>query len=163
LERARAIFELNFWACTAAAGGIAHYWSESQRAGTFVAVLSLAARRAVPFEAYYSASKAAAQRFLECLDLEYAPKRIRFLSALPGVLNTPFRERADWYGMKAGGADQATDVQKAARAIERLLKGKRKAQIIGWRERAIDLADRFAPGLYERVVLRPRVAKILAR
>src|SRR5262249_45037471 len=28
-------------------------------------------------EAYYSASKAAAARFLECLDLEYASKRIR--------------------------------------------------------------------------------------
>ncbi len=159
-ERARAIFELNFWACTTAATLIAEHWSESQRAGTFVAVLSVAARRAVPFEAYYSASKAAAARFLECLDLEYAPKRIRFLSALPGVLNTPFREQAEWYGIKPTAA-RATDIRTAARAIENLLEGSRTARVIGWRERAIDLADRVAPGLYDRAILRRRVARAL--
>lgn len=159
-ERARAIFELNFWACTTAARMIAEHWSKSERAGTFVAVLSVAARRAVPFEAYYSASKAAAARFLECLDLEYGPKHIRFVSALPGVLNTPFRDQAEWYGIKPT-ASQATDIRTAARAIENLLEGNRKARVIGWRERAIDLADRVAPGLYDRAILRRRVARAL--
>lgn len=161
-ERARAIFELNFWACTAAATAIARRWSDCGRLGTFVAVLSLAARRAAPFEAYYSGSKAATERFLECLDLEYAPKGIRFLSALPGVLNTPFREGAEWYGVKSTRADQTTDVETAARAIERLLNGDRRARVIGWRERVIDLADRVAPGLYEHAILRRRMAKLLS-
>jgi short-subunit dehydrogenase len=161
-ERARALFELNFWACAMAAEQIAGHWSESGRAGTFVAVLSVVARRPVPFEAYYSASKAAAARFLECLDLEYRCKGTRFLSALPGVLNTPFRERAEWYGMKPTSVDQMTDVRTVARAIEKLLRGHRRARIIGWRERAIDFADRLAPGLYDQAILRRRVSKILS-
>jgi short-subunit dehydrogenase len=160
VERARAIFDLNFWACTSAAARIAEHWSNGGRSGTFVAVLSLAARRAVPFEAYYCASKAAADKFLQCLDLEYAPKGIRFVSALPGVLNTPFRERAEWYGVRPDRTNNGLDVRTAARAIEGLLNGRRKAGIIGWRERVIDLADRLAPGLYEQAVLRRRIAKL---
>jgi uncharacterized protein len=161
LERARTIFELNFWACTTAAKLIAEHWARAGSEGKFVAVLSMVARRAVPFEAYYSASKAAAARFLECLDLEYAPKHIRFLCALPGMLNSPFRRQAEWYGLKPSLDERGSDVHGTARAIRRLLMGRRKARIIGWRERTIDLADRLAPGLYERAVLRRRSARVL--
>lgn len=160
-ERARTIFELNFWGCTTAAKLIADHWAEAQRPGKFVAVLSIVARRAVPFEAYYSASKAAAARFLECLDLEYAPRHIRFLSAFPGVLNTPFRRQAEWYGIEPTFGDRGADVRRTARAIQQLLEGSRNARVIGWRERAIDLADRLVPGLYDRTVLRRRVGKTL--
>jgi NAD(P)-dependent dehydrogenase (short-subunit alcohol dehydrogenase family) len=160
LEQARTLFEINFWACTSAAAQIAEFWASSGRAGTFIGVLSLAARRPVPFEAYYSASKAAADRFLQCLDLEYGSRGIRILSALPGVLNTTFRESAQWYGLGPSRGGRTTDVCSAACAIERMLKGTRTARIIGWRERIIDIADRLAPGLYEQAVLRRRAARL---
>jgi NAD(P)-dependent dehydrogenase (short-subunit alcohol dehydrogenase family) len=162
-ERARSIFELNFWACSTAAKLVAEYWVETQRAGTFVAVLSIVARRGVPFEAYYSASKAAAARFLECLDLEYAAKGIRFVSAFPGTLNTPFRETADWYGIEPSLGDRGADVQRTAHAILKLLEGSRMARVIGWRERIIDLTDRLMPGLYDRMILRRRVESALKK
>jgi short-subunit dehydrogenase len=160
-ERERSIFELNFWACANAAKLVAEHWAENEREGTFVAVLSIVARRAVPFEACYSASKAAAARFLECLDLEYTPKRIRFLSAFPGTLETPFRKQAVWYGIEPPAAARGADVQQTARAIYELLAGTRRARVIGWRECVIDLADRLAPGLYDRMILRKRVARML--
>jgi NAD(P)-dependent dehydrogenase (short-subunit alcohol dehydrogenase family) len=160
IEQARAVFEVNFWACTTSAAQIAEFWSGAGRPGTFIGVLSLAARRAVPFEAYYSASKAAADRFLQCLDLEYASRGIRILSALPGMLNTGFRESAQWYGLTPPRVAPTTDVGSAARAIERMLNGARKASIIGWRERIIDVADRLAPGLYDKAVLRRRMARL---
>lgn len=160
-EQARNIFELNFWACTSAAKSIAEHWVEAQSAGKFVAVLSIVARRAVPFEAYYAASKAAAARFLECLDLEYTPKRIRFLSVFPGVLNTPFRRQAEWYGFRPTFADRGADVRGTARAIQQVLEGSRRARVIGWRERIIDFADRLVPGLYDRAILRRRVMRML--
>jgi len=162
-EKGREIFELNFWACAASATMAAKHWDEAGRAGKFVAVLSIAGRRAVPFEAYYTASKAAAMRFLECLDLEYAAKGIRFLSAFPGTLNTPFRRNANWYGMAPPLAHQGADVQETATAIWELIEGTRTAKVIGWRERAIDLADRLAPGLYDRMILRRRVSEALNR
>ncbi len=161
-ERARSIFELNFWACSTAARSIAEHWDDAGRAGTFVAVLSIVARRAVPFEAYYSASKAAAARFLECLDLEYATRRMRFVAAFPGMMNTPFRSRAEWYGLKPASDRKGADVTTIARAIRQLIERNRRSRIIGWRERAIDLADRLAPGLYDRLLLR-RVAEALNR
>jgi short-subunit dehydrogenase len=159
-ERARQTFELNFWACAMAARAAAEYWDDKSQAGKFVAILSIVARRAVPFEAYYSASKAAIARFLECLQLEYAHKNIDFVCAFPGMLRTPFRRRAEWYGIEPACADEGADVQRTARAIINLLTGRRKTRVIGWRERAIDLADRAFPGLYDLVVLRNRVKKI---
>jgi len=161
IERARQVFELNFWACASAARAAADYWSERGHAGKYLAILSIAARRAVPFESYYSASKAATARYLECLQLEYAHKKIEFLCAYPGLLNTGFRRNAEWYGFAPTFADEGADVRKTAQAVLDLLEGKRKARVLGWRERVIDLADRVAPGLYDRVVLRSRVEKLL--
>ena len=159
-DRARATFELNFWACAAAATAAAEHWVERDRPGRFLAVLSLVARRAVPFEAHYAASKAAAGRFLECLQLEYGPRGIRFLCAFPGTLDTPFRTSAGWYGLAPAPSKGGSDADGAASALVALLEGRRKARVIGWRERAIDLADRVAPGLYDRAVLSRRVKRL---
>jgi uncharacterized protein len=161
-ERARQTFELNFWACTAAAKAAAEYWSRAHRGGKFLAILSISGRRAALFESYYSASKAAAARFLECLQLEYAHKNIRFAAAFPGLLNTPFRRRAEWYGLQPASANDGADVHKTARAVIRLLEGRRKTRVIGWRERSIDLADRVVPGLYDGIVLKRRARRLLA-
>jgi short-subunit dehydrogenase len=161
LERARQTFELNFWACTTAARAAAEYWDDKKRAGKFLAILSIVARRAVPFEAYYSASKAAAARFLDCLRLEYGHKNIEFMCAFPGLLKTPFRSQVEWYGPKPALKDEGADVDRTARAVVKLLEGRRKARVIGWRERSIDLADRILPGLYDRAVLRKRVERLL--
>jgi NAD(P)-dependent dehydrogenase (short-subunit alcohol dehydrogenase family) len=162
IERARKTFELNFWACARAAQTAAAYWEDKQLPGKFVAVLSIAARRGVPFEAYYSASKAAAARFLECLQLEYGHKHIEFLSAFPGMLNTGFRHSAEWYGFQPSpNGHGGSDVQKTAAAIIRMLEGKRRTHVVGLRERTIDLADRLLPGLYDRAVLRKRALRML--
>jgi short-subunit dehydrogenase len=160
---ARESFELNFWACSAAARSAARYWEARNRGGKFLAVLSIVARLPVPFEAYYAASKAAAARFLECLQLEYEPKKIEFLCTFPGMLRTPFRRQAEWYGLQPPSTDRGSDASKVARAIVQLLEGRRKQHVIGWRERGIDLADRYLPGLYNRAVLRPRARKLARR
>jgi short-subunit dehydrogenase len=158
-QRARAMFELNFWACTAAAMAAGEHWTERGRPGTFLAVLSVVARRAVPFEAYYAASKAAAARMLECLQLEYGARQIRFAGACPGTLDTSFRSRAEWYGVERAPESRGTSAAQTARALIALLDGRRSARVIGWRERTIDLADRFTPGLYDRAVLRRRAKR----
>lgn len=158
-DRARRVFELNFWACAAAATAAARRWTSRGVRGTFVGVLSLVARRAVPFEAHYAASKAAAGRFLECLGLEHAAAGLRFVPVYPGTLRTGFRRQAEWFGVAPADADAGTDARRAARAIVAVLEGKRRSRVIGWRERTIDLADRIAPELYDRAVLRRRAQR----
>lgn len=160
--RARQIFELNFWACSLAARAAAEYWVGKNQPGKFLAILSLAALRAVPLESYYAASKAAATRFLECLQLEYAHKGIEFICAFPGLLNTGFRRTAEWYGLKPAFADEGANVHNTARAVVDLLEGRRKAQVLGWKERTIALVDRLLPGLYDRVVLHRRVERLMS-
>jgi short-subunit dehydrogenase len=156
LDRARGIFELNFWACASAARAAAEYWSQQDLQGKFLAILSIAARQAVPYEAYYSASKAAAARFLECLQIEYAHKGMQFICAFPGLLRTSFRDKAEWYGINTAHTTQGADVRNTSREIINLLIGGGKNRVIGWRERCVDLAGRLFPGFYDRVVLSKR-------
>lgn len=151
---ARSVFELNFWAVARAATAASTLWTPPARRGSFLAVLSIAGRRAVPHESWYGASKAAAGRFLESLQLEHDPRRVRLQAAYPGLLRTGFRDAVPWFGAGAPPTSYGTEPAEAAGAFCDLLAGRRRARVIGWRERAIDLADRLAPGLYDRVLRR---------
>jgi dehydrogenase/reductase SDR family member 7B len=162
-ERARQVFEVNFWACREAAIAAGQHWSARNRPGHFLAVLSIVARHAVPFEAYYAASKAAIARFLECLQFEYCDKAIQFSCVYPGMLKTAFRRNASWYGLNPDLPEKGADAHRVAGMILELLKGKRRARVVGWRERSIDFADRFFPGLYDRAVLTKRARKCLGQ
>jgi hypothetical protein len=42
-----------------------------------------------------------------------------------------------------------------------MLAGRRTPAVLGFRERAIDLADRVSPALYDKLVLRQRTRKRL--
>ena len=162
VDRVRQVFELNFWACASAARAAAEYWTAQGEAGKFLAVLSIAALRAVPLESYYAASKAATARFLECLQLEYRHRGIEFICAFPGLLKTAFRRNAEWYGLKPAFANEGADVHETAQAVIALLEGKRRTRILGWRERTIAITDRLLPGLYDRLVLRSRVKRLMS-
>jgi NAD(P)-dependent dehydrogenase (short-subunit alcohol dehydrogenase family) len=157
VERARRLFDVNYWAPVGAATAAEHLWKEP-RHGTFVSVSSISARRAVPFEAHYGASKAAFAQFLDVLGLEQDDARLRFVSVYPGRLRTAFRSKAEWYGLPpdprpSDGRDPATVVG----AILGILAGQFRLRVLGIRERAIDLADRVSPTLYDSLVLRRRV------
>ncbi|HQR44981.1 MAG TPA: SDR family oxidoreductase [Thermoanaerobaculia bacterium] len=160
LDEARATFDVNFWPLAASARAAAARWERDGVPGCFLAVLSIAGLRAVPFEAFYGASKAAAVRFLDALQLEVSPS-IRLIPACPGLIRTAFREHARWHGVTAPESAYGATPEEAAAALCDLLEGSRRARVLGWRERSIDLADRIFPGLYDRLVLRRRVQKDL--
>jgi short-subunit dehydrogenase len=157
-QNAREVFEVNFWALSAAAVALSRHWAKEKRSGTFIGVLSIAARRAVPYEAYYGASKAAAARFLEVLDLEQQ-HGARFLALYPGMLDTPFRARMEWFGEKPPPSGPGNPPEIVARAVLRMLRGSTQRAVLGWRENAIDLADRISPRLYDEMVLRRRMRR----
>ena len=162
--RARAVFEENFWAPAAAALSAQMLWQGASRRATFVSVSSISARRAIPFEAHYCASKAACARFLDALQLEHPEERIRFVSVYPGRLRTAFRAKAHWYGLPPDPAPQeGSDPAHVVCAILGVLAGRRPAPAIGVRERAIDAVDRLDSRLYDRLVLAPRVRSALRR
>jgi len=159
LDEARATFDVNFWPLAAAARAAAARWERDGTAGCFLAVLSIAGLRAVPYEAFYGASKAAAVRYLETLQLEVSPS-IRLVPACPGLIRTAFRDHARWHGVTPPASDYGATPEETAASLCDLLEGTRRARVLGWRERAIGLADRIVPGLYDRLVLRRRVLRI---
>jgi NAD(P)-dependent dehydrogenase (short-subunit alcohol dehydrogenase family) len=152
----RDVFEVNFWAPSRAALAAASFWRERRTPGRFVAVLSIAGRRAVPDEAYYGASKAAAARFLEVLDLEERDSGRRFLAVYPGRIRTPFRDSARWYGPRGEEPDYAASAEEVARKTVDVLLGRRRRRVFGLREQLIDLADRISPALYDSILARRR-------
>ncbi|HSQ67714.1 MAG TPA: SDR family oxidoreductase [Polyangiaceae bacterium] len=149
-EVARAAFDVNFWGLERAVRAVLPGMM-AREDGFILAVLSLAASRAIPHEAYYGASKAAAARWLECVAHEAEPRGVRVRYVCPGYIPTGFLERGGWHGMTVphvnGSGITPDDV--AVRALS--LAGRRAVgEVIGWRERTITFADRIAPGLYDR-------------
>ena len=154
----RAAFEVNFWGVERVVRHV-HPVMTAAGSGSIVVVLSIAALRAVPFEAHYGASKAACARWLDCLALESEASGVRVRYLAPGYVPTGFLERAGWHGLDvpavAGSGVTAVDV---ARAVVAVAEGRRSRTVFGWRENAISMVDRLLPGAYDRV-LRARVRR----
>jgi short-subunit dehydrogenase len=149
---ARRCFETTFWGLDRVVRAVLPEMT-ARRAGTVLVVSSLVALRAVPYQAYYAASKAAVARYIGCLAHEALPASIRVQALHVGFVDTGFLERGGWWGMEApivkGSGITPSDVARAAMA---LLDSAQDSMVLGWRERLIALGDRIAPTLYDRLL-----------
>jgi short-subunit dehydrogenase len=147
---ARRCFEVNFWGLDRVVRSVLPSMMERRR-GAILVVSSLVALRAVPFESYYAASKAAVARYMGCLAHEARRGRVRVHALHLGLVQTGFFERAGWYGMRVpdvkGSGVGPGDV---ARAAMQLLESDKAEAVLGWKERLIVLGDRLVPRLYDR-------------
>lgn len=85
----RKIFELNFFGAL----NVIQAVLPAMRAGgggTIVNVSSVAAKLSIPFQSFYSATKAAVSALSDALRLEVAPFGIKVTSVLPGDVKTDF-------------------------------------------------------------------------
>ena len=147
MPAAREAFATSFWAMQSAVRALVPGMI-TRGGGAILVVLSIAALRAVPHEAYYGAAKAAATRWLECLAHEVQGQGVAVKMLFPGFVDTGFLERGGFWGMGGpprvrGSGLSAEDV---ARAACDLLEGPASRRVLGWRERGIVLADRALPG-----------------
>jgi short-subunit dehydrogenase len=156
-DAARAAFATSFWGMELAVRTVLPSMLERRR-GAVLAVLSLAALRAVRYEAYYAAAKAAAARWLECLAQEVEHAGVHVKCLYPGYVETGFLERGGWWGMNGPMRVRGSGVTpgRVACAAADLLASSRASAVLGWREKAIVLSDRLAPGLYDWVAKRRR-------
>ena len=89
LPDARAIFDVNFFGAFNVIKAVLPAM-RSAGGGTIVNVSSVAATLAIPFQSFYSASKAALSSLSSALRCEVAPFGIKVTSVLPGDVKTGF-------------------------------------------------------------------------
>jgi short-subunit dehydrogenase len=89
LDNAQYQFEVNFFGLIRVLQAIIPIM-RSRQSGQIINTSSLAGVICIPFQAHYSASKAAILRLTESLRTELKPFNIRVSSLLPGDINTPF-------------------------------------------------------------------------
>ncbi len=133
-----------------------------------VLVGSLAGRAPIPFQAHYSASKAAVDALSQALRNELWPFGVKVSLVEPGDINTPFNDAMDWgdqqgsaYGEKLARCEEvirrslpnAPGPEVVVRAIEKALTAKRPRvrYAVGADSKLVPFARRLLPdwlGLY---------------
>jgi short-subunit dehydrogenase len=118
-------------------------------AGVLCGIASVAGFRGLPGSGAYSASKAAAIRYLESLRVELAPAGVAVVTVCPGYVATPMTARNP-YRMPFR---LAPDV--AARRIARAIARRRRFYVLPWPMALVGLALRLMPrALYDRAFAR---------
>ncbi|HME73677.1 MAG TPA: SDR family oxidoreductase [Myxococcota bacterium] len=142
----------------------------SRRAGRIVLVGSLAGRAPIPFQAHYSATKAAVDSLAQALRMELAPFGVAVSLVEPGDIRTAFNDATDfsWASRSAYGAriarceevircslDRAPDPTVVARRVLRALSARRPRTRypVGPDSRLVPLGRRLLPDwIAERLV-----------
>ena len=88
-EEAKKQFEVNFFGAVTVTRAILPYMRE-RRSGRIVNISSVAAVAHIPFQTYYSASKAAIESYTACLDNEVKMYGVRATAVEPGDICTEF-------------------------------------------------------------------------
>jgi NAD(P)-dependent dehydrogenase (short-subunit alcohol dehydrogenase family) len=116
IEDARAQLETNFFGVLRVLRAVLPGMREA-RAGRIVLVGSLAGRAPIPFQAHYSASKAAVDALASSLRSELHHFGVRVSLVEPGDTFTPFNDAMDWSTSPADSAyaDQLSRCEKVIR------------------------------------------------
>ena len=89
LEDASYLMDVNFMGVFYSSKAMIPYLRKSKHA-KIINMSSVAARLSIPFQGFYSSSKAAVNAFSESLNIELAPFNIQVCSVMPGDIRTSF-------------------------------------------------------------------------
>lgn len=138
--------------------------------GKIINISSVAARLSIPFQAFYSSSKAAINAFSEALANEVEPFKIQVCALMPGDIKTGFTknrkktaETSECYGERVEKSvgvmekdeQNGMDPEVAAKVVNKLVNKKRIPlyKTIGFKYKIIVLLAKFLPaGLANRIV-----------
>ena len=119
LDRARAQFETNFFGVLRVLTPVLARMRE-RNSGRILLVGSLSGRAPIPFQAHYSASKAAIESLAFALANEIQPYDVHVSLIEPGDINTAFNDVMDW-GERPADSPYAERVARSEKAIRESL------------------------------------------
>jgi short-subunit dehydrogenase len=153
-ERVRAMFEVNFFAPVE----LIREAIPLLRGGAqplIVNVGSILGERGSPHKSEYSASKSALHGFSQAVRPELARLGIDVLVVAAGPTETEhFDVLLEGDANLPWGNPRRQPADEAARCIVRAMERSRKMVVTGWRGKLLLLADRFLPGVVDRVMRR---------
>lgn len=123
--------------------------------GALIHISSVEARRAIPLQSPYSASKQGLEGFLESLRVEVIQERlpISVTNLMPSVINTPFYNKAlTKLGVKPMAYPPFYQPELVAEAILYVAENPTRDFIVGDVGRILDLFQKLVPGLIDLVL-----------
>ncbi len=148
VAKLRRVLEVNVCGLAATLAAFAPAMREAGR-GTLVGIASVAGFRGLPGAGAYSASKAAAMRWLESLRAELHGSGVSVVCICPGYIDTPMT-RINRYRMPF-----LMSAEEGARRIARAIASRRRVAVIPWQMAAVSLLLRVMPGwLFDRLAAR---------
>ncbi len=112
IEKAKEQFDTNFFGTLRVLRAVIPHFRENMH-GRIVITGSLAGRAPIPFQAHYSASKAALDNLAQALRMELHPFKVKVSLIEPGDINTPFNDNMEWvdtsnspYGQRIKNCEQ---------------------------------------------------------
>lgn len=169
---ARAVFEANVLGPHRLCRAVLPHL-RAQGSGTIINISSLAANFGLPYRGFYSAAKAALERYTETLSMETAPFGIHVVSLQPGEYKTnigaarikpiavsaPYRKGyARAMDLLGGSLDSGRDPDEVAVLVERILAARKPKSLYRaahGNQRLAVLLKQLLPGrLFERLLVR---------
>lgn len=132
VEEQLAMVEVNAKAVLALTLGAAHALLEAGRQGIILNVSSAAGEQATPGMSVYGATKGFVTLLSEGLDMELSPYGIRVLVSCPGMVATPFSQRAARKPLTLQKGALTMTPSFAAQKIWEQIKKKKEKYIFDW-------------------------------
>ena len=156
LRTFREVMDVNYFGMVATFEPFAAAMADAKR-GTLVGIASVAGVRGLPGSGAYSASKAAALKYLEALRVEMRPKGVSVVTIAPGYIRTPMTEHNPYPMPFLMDADRF-----AAKVANAIARGTRFA-VFPWQMRVTATLLHGMPRwlydrLFERAPRKPRAA-----
>lgn len=129
--------------------------------GALIHVTSVEARRSLPLQSSYAASKHGVEGFLDSLrvELQHEGVPISVTNVMPATINTPFYNNARTkLGVKPTGIPPYYQPELVAQSILYAAEHPTRDLIVGDAGRALDLLQKFAPSLVDTILSRVAIA-----
>lgn len=148
VDKLRRVLEVNVIGLAATLAAFAPAM-RAERRGVLCGIASVAGFRGLPGAGAYSASKAAAIKWLEALRAELVGSGVSVVTLCPGYIDTPMTQR-NRYRMPF-----MLPPDDAARRIARAIAARRRLAVIPWQMALVSVLLRLAPPwLYDRFAAR---------
>jgi NAD(P)-dependent dehydrogenase (short-subunit alcohol dehydrogenase family) len=152
----RQVFDINFFGLVRVTRAALPLLRKRAPGSQVINVSSVLGHRGLPLLGGYGASKAAVNLLTESLRAELASEGISVLLVSPGLTETEFRDsRLEAEGWKQDAIPlHAMSSEAVALALVRASRRKRRETVLTLPGRVMVLANRWMPGLFDRVARR---------